>query len=275
MKKLFVSILFVVVLATGCAYHFDQSEKYQLDQTQKTPKNRIINSIGMEFVLIPDGSFTMGSSKGVEIEKPLHKVNILQPFYLQTTKVTQKQWVQIMGDNPSLLRFFLKCGDDCPIENVSWYDVKEFINKLNEIEKTDSYRLPTEAEWEYACLAGRSTEYSAEEDAGKHNELHWCGCDKVSVSKNEYVERSPNSWGLYEMRGARIDEWIEDDYHPNYVGAPDNNKAWVDSPRNSKRVIRGNMNGHDCRWFVRGGIDAEKRWDGIGFRVAKSLTPIR
>jgi formylglycine-generating enzyme required for sulfatase activity len=203
------TIFFILVLCNGCEFATHQAATALLKFQSKAPEKRITNSIGMEFVLIPEGVFTMGSSKGVNSEKPLHQVNISQPFYLQTTKVTQKQWVQIMGDNPSLFRFFLKCGDDCPIENVSWYDVKEFITKLNEIEKTDSYRLPTEAEWEYACMAGRSTEYSVEEDAGKHNELNWCGCDKVPpISKNEYVERSPNSWGLYEMRGARIEEWI-------------------------------------------------------------------
>ena len=95
----------------------------------------IKNSIGMEFVLIPAGSFTMGSSTGKENERPLHNVKISQSFYLQTTEVTQGQWKKVMGNNPS---HFKQCGDDCPVEQVSWEDAKRFIEKLNQLEKTES-----------------------------------------------------------------------------------------------------------------------------------------
>ena len=115
------------------------------------------NSIGAEFVLIPTGSFTMGSNTGLENEKPAHEVNIRQPFYLQTTPITQGQWKKVMGNNPSS---FKDCGDDCPVETVCWDDVQQFIRNLNEMEGTEQYRLPTEAEWEYACRAGSNTEFS-------------------------------------------------------------------------------------------------------------------
>ena len=128
--------------------------------TKKLPKD-FSNSIGMKFMLIPEGSFMMGShisseesaskyggnAEWFKTEHPQHKVIISEPFYLQSTAVTQGQWEKVMGKNPSE---FNQCGDDCPVEMVSWNDTQKFINKLNGMEDTDKfrYRLPTEAEWE-------------------------------------------------------------------------------------------------------------------------------
>jgi formylglycine-generating enzyme required for sulfatase activity len=121
--------------------------------------HELTNSLGMHFVLIPAGTFLMGSGiaeAGDEDERPQHQVTFSQPFYLQATPVTQGQWEKVMGDNPS---HFKECGEDCPVEQVSWDDAQEFIKKLNRMEKTDKYRLPTEAEWEYACRAGSTTRF--------------------------------------------------------------------------------------------------------------------
>ena len=101
-------------------------------------------TIGAEFVLIPGGTFMMGDTI-------LHEVVISKPYYLQTTEVTQGQWKKVMGSNPSI---FKACGDDCPVENISWIDAQEFIRRMNQKEGTKKYRLPTEAEWEFACRAG-------------------------------------------------------------------------------------------------------------------------
>lgn len=102
------------------------------------------NSIGMKFIQIPAGEFYMGSEERID-EKPVHKVKINSPFYLGTYPVTLREWEAVMGDRPSHFK-----GDDLPVEQVSWDDVQEFLMKLNEKEGTNKYRLPSEAEWEYA-----------------------------------------------------------------------------------------------------------------------------
>ncbi len=137
---------------------------------QFPPEKAFTNSLGMTFVLIPAGIFLMGSvlspeevakryggeAAWYEAEHPQHQVTLSRPFYLQTTPVTQEQWRRVMGNNPSI---FKNGGDDCPVEQVSWDDAQEFIRKLNQKEQTDAYRLPTEAEWEYACRAGSAGEF--------------------------------------------------------------------------------------------------------------------
>lgn len=108
------------------------------------------NSLGMKFVLVPAGTFTMGSppdEPGRSKNEVRHQVRISKSFYMQTTPVTQGAWKKVMGYNPS----YRRCGDDCPVDQVSWNDVQEFIVKLNSMEGTNRYRLPTEAEWEYAA----------------------------------------------------------------------------------------------------------------------------
>ena len=122
-------------------------------------QKNITNSIGMEFVLIPAGEFEMGSPSSEKYrvfnEGPVHNVKLGYDFYLGKYEVTQKQWREILGNSPSFFK-----GDDLPVEQVSWYDIQEFIKKLNEKEGTDKYRLPSEAEWEYAARAGTTSAYS-------------------------------------------------------------------------------------------------------------------
>ncbi len=133
---------------------------YDFSDSVFTITNSLMNSIGMTFVPIPAGTFTMGSplneplSRMDEIQ---HQVKLTKPFYMQITEVTQGQWKTVMGSNPSN---FSNCGDNCPVEQVCWNDCQEFIRRLNQKEGTNKYRLPTEAEWEYACRAGTTTAYS-------------------------------------------------------------------------------------------------------------------
>ena len=224
---------------------------------------------GMEFVLIPAGSFTMGSTNGRESEKPPHEVNISHSLYLQTTEVRQGQWKRVMGDNPSS---FKECGDDCPVENVSWDDVKDFIKKLNVMEKTDKYRLPTEAEWEYACRAGKTTEFSFGGDGGNLGEYAWYEGNSEEAT-HKVAAKKPNPWGLYDMHG-NIWEWMEDDWHYRYDGSPSGGQAWIDKPRDSLRVIRGGSwesNEFDCRSAARYGEKPGNRSFSLGFRLAKSV----
>jgi len=232
---------------------------------------KLKNSIGMEFIFIPSGSFTMGSSTGNEDEKPPHEVKISEFFYLQTTQVTQGQWKEVMEDNPS---HFKDCGADCPVENVSWVDAQRFIQKLNENEGTDRQHLPTEAEWEYACRAGTTNVFSFGDDKRQLEEYVWFA-DNSQSKTHPSGTRKPNPWGLYDMHG-NVYEWVEDDYHDNYKNAPDDGSSWVDDPRGTLRVIRGGSWFNDsqyCRSANRYSISPNLRLNFIGFRLARSVTP--
>ena len=239
----------------------------------------------MEFVLIQAGSFMMGSNIGFEetarkyggdekvykAEHSQHEVTISDPFYLQATAVTQGQWKKVMGDNPS---YFEECGDGCPVDMVSWDDAQDFITKLNEMDRADNqYRLPTEAQWEYACRAGTTTEYSYGDNIGKLNEYAWY-TDNSEEKTHPVGQKEPNAWGLYDMHG-NVWEWVEDDWHDSYDGSPDDGRAWVDDPRGARRVMRGGSwgnNAHDCRSAYRLGYGPGNRYGSVGFRLSRSVT---
>jgi len=144
MKSAF-GVLVVVVTIVVCSGIFSPAEEHSATMTFTSP------TLGAKFVLIPAGKFTMGSpptEPGRRDSETQHAVTISKPFYMQATVVTQGQWKKVMGSNPS---YFKNCGDNCPVEQVSWNNAQDFIRKLNKQERTDSYRLPTEAEWEYAA----------------------------------------------------------------------------------------------------------------------------
>jgi uncharacterized repeat protein (TIGR02543 family) len=202
------------------------------------------NTLGMEFVLIPAGKFEMGSPSGEEgrdsDEGPVHHVNIKKAFYMGGYEVTQKQWHEIMGDNPSYFE-----GDNLPVEQVFWDDVQEFIKKLNEKEGTDKYRLPSEAEWEYACRAGTTTRYSFGDDESKLGDYAWY--DDNSGGKTHPVgQKKANPWGLYDMHG-NVGEWVQDCWHDSYSGAPTDGRAWVVACEYGAKVYRGGSWGSDAR----------------------------
>ena len=161
-------------------------------------------------------------------EHPPHSVKITKPFYLQTTEVSQGQWKRVMGDNPS---YFKNCGNDCPVENVSWRDGKEFIRELNQIEGTNKYRFPTESEWEYACRAETTTVFSFGDEANKIGEYAWYSANSESQT-HPVGQKKSNGWGLYDMHG-NVWEWVQDwygDYASNSVvdpKGPDNGKFRV------------------------------------------------
>ncbi len=172
----------------------------------------ITNSIGMKLRLIPAGEFMMGSPEtesnrsDAELQ---HRVSITKPFYLGVTEVTQEQYQKVMGTNPSQFK-----GPQNPVEKVSWADAVEFCGKLSAMpaEKTAGhvYRLPTEAEWEYACRSGTTTAYSFGDDASRLGDYGWFKGN--SDSKPHPVgEKKPNAWGLYDMNG-NVYEWCQDRY---------------------------------------------------------------
>src|SRR5205085_11701074 len=167
---------------------------------------------GVEFVWILAGSFMMGSENGDSDEKPAHRVTISEGFYMGKYEVTQAQWQAVMGNNPSN---FKGC-DNCPVEQVSWDDAVSFIAKLNAQNDGYTYRLPTEAEWEYACRAGTTTAFAfgdslSSEQANFDGDYPYGGAPKgVYRQKTTSVGRfQPNAWGLYDMHG-NVWEWCED-----------------------------------------------------------------
>jgi formylglycine-generating enzyme required for sulfatase activity len=219
------------------------------------------NQAGIEFVLIPPGSFMMGSTNGEDNEKPVHQVTISQAFYMGKYEVTQGQWQSVMGNNPSL---FKDCGGNCPVEQVSWDDAQSFINKLNESNDGFRYRLPTEAEWEYACRAGTTGDY-----AGTLSEMAWYS--ENSGGKTHAVGgKQPNAWGLADMHG-NVWEWCQDGYHETYYAAPTDGSAWLSGGEQKYRVLRGGSWGfvaNGTRSAGRNGYFSPVYRNGnIGFRV--------
>jgi formylglycine-generating enzyme required for sulfatase activity len=223
----------------------------------------VTNSIGMEFVLIQAGEFQMGASDGDKDEQPVHTVRISKPFYLGKYEVTQAQWQAVMGNNPS--RF---TGDATrPVENVSWEDVQEFIRRLNTKEGGATYRLPTEAEWEYAARAGTTTAYSFGNDKGQLSQYAWYG-DTSGSQTHPVGTLKPNAWGLYDMHG-NVWEWVQDWYGP-YTAAAAVDPAGPSS--GSYRVNRGGswryLTSH-CRSACRGHWSPGYRYDHLGCRLLR------
>jgi len=228
------------------------------------------NSIGMEFVWIPPGEFMMGSPEdepGRNDDETLHRVKLTRGFYMQTTTVTQGQWKALMGNNPS---YFKDGGDKCPVERVSWDDAQEFMKNLNQAEKKE-YRLPTEAEWEYACRAGSQTVYNWGNSADCSRANYGCGFSGECKGKNP--ERTmpvasfpPNVWRLYDMHG-NVWEWCQDwygDYPTFSVTDP------IGTSSGSDRVARGGCwvnRAQVCRSASRYGNSPDDRNLYLGFRL--------
>jgi formylglycine-generating enzyme required for sulfatase activity len=254
-------------------------------------------SLKLMFAHIPAGKFVMGSPEGEpghNYDEISHDVTLTRDFYLQATEVTQGQWKAVMGGNPSS---FDNCGDDCPVENVSWEDAQEFIRKLNRAEGKEIFRLPTEAEWEYAARAGSKTAFA-------NGGITFEGCDpldpnldtmgwycgnagagkeavdakKSSARATEKGERGPrpvggkkpNIWGLYDMHG-NVWEWCQDwfgDYPFDHVSDP------TGPEKGSIQVIRGgawSRHAVNCRSAYRGRDYRGYRDGNLGFRLARSL----
>ncbi|GAM09279.1 serine/threonine-protein kinase pkn1 [Geobacter sp. OR-1] len=182
----------------------------------------------MEFVPVPGGCFSMGSSAGGRDEMPVHDVCV-SGFYMAKYEVTQGQWRSIMGNNPSR---FNRCGDDCPVEQVSWHDAQDFIQRLNSITGRE-HRLPTEAEWEYACRSGGI------------GDQEYCGSVDVDVTSwhegnsgrrsHPVGKKAPNSLGIFDMSG-NVWEWVQD-WKGSYPSARQIDPVGAEA--SSTRVRRG------------------------------------
>ena len=246
-------VALVVLVAVGSLAVATAAEPKEADSKTKSPPKELTVDLGkgvkLQLVLIPAGEFLMGSpdsDKDADAdEKPQHKVRITRPFYLGKYLVTQEQWEAVMGNNPSHFK-----GAKNPVENVSWNDCQQFLDKLNKRQGNPAgkFVLPTEAQWEYACRAGSTTRYCFGDDASKLDEYAWHG--QNSGGKTHPVgEKKPNVWGLYDMHG-NVWEWCQDWYDDDYYA-----KSPTDDPAGSAtgsyRDPTGPVTGPYC--VVRGG----------------------
>lgn len=263
---IFRSILLVIVIMFILVFSYSN---VSASQTQSISKE-FTNSIGMEFVLIPAGSFLMGGNVNHEKpdgdELPQHRVTISKPFYMGKYEVTQEQWTAIMGNNPSEA-----ISPTQPVEQVSWDEVQEFIEQLNAREGGKKYRLPTEAEWEYAARAGSTTKYFFGNDETQLGQYAWYA--RNSAEKVHPVGLlKPNPWGLYDIYG-NVWEWVQDWYDENYYArSPDTDPQGPST--GIGRVIRGGSAGFDariCRSANRGRDAPNNGFIDLGFRLIRTV----
>jgi formylglycine-generating enzyme required for sulfatase activity len=231
----------------------------------------------MKLVLIPKGTFMMGSpetEQGRKENETQHEVTISKDYYLGVTEVTQAQYEKVIGKNPSYYQGAIVGNEnaDLPVEQVSWDDAVEFCKKLSELPEEKKagrvYRLPTEAQWEYACRAGSKKAYSFDDEEGLLPEYGWF--ERNSSGRTHTVGLlEPNAWGLYDMHG-NVWEWCSDWYgeYPNgALSDPTGPKE------GSYRVLRGgslSLEAASCRSANRNSIYPSIRLDNFGFRVALS-----
>lgn len=257
-------------------------------QPTRNSRPTFTNSIGIQFVQIPAGTFWMGSdasncprddpfternenqdcvNKVTGDEKPRHQVTISRSFWLGKYEVTQAEWYKVMGNNPSDFKSEKVGGDsrNHPVEKVSWDDAQSFIRRLNGMEDASSYRLPTEAEWEYSCRAGSTGDY-----AGDLNAMAWY-VNNADNTTHPVGQKLPNAWGLYDMHG-NVWEWVQDWYGESYYS-----QSSTTDPRGpssgSGRVIRGGdwfLPAVACRSAIRGSGLPESRRAVLSFRLLRT-----
>jgi formylglycine-generating enzyme required for sulfatase activity len=225
----------------------------------------LTNSIGIELRLIPPGTFTMGDAAGGSDEQP-HRVTLSQLFYIGAYEVTNAEWKRVMGSVPSGCHY-----DDLPVDSVSWDDAVEFCRKLStfpeELAAGRVYRLPTEAEWEYACRAGTTTQYSFGDESPRLGEYAWFSRNSNNQS-HAVGQKSANAFSLFDMHG-NVSEWCSDwygDYPSSEMTDP------TGPSTGSYRVYRGgNYSSKHCRSAFRSWYGPSVRSRYVGFRLAMSL----
>ncbi len=231
----------------------------------------ILEDVVLEMVYIPMGEFAMGSSI-YEGEMPIHSVTV-PAFHLGKYEVTQRQWKAVMQYNLSANK-----GDELPVDNVSWLDANEFCDRLL-LMTGRKYRLPSEAEWEYACRAGTTTLYSFGDEITPQVANYWDIENNVdaqepllgSVAVGSFY---PNDFGLYDMHG-NVYELCQDTFRYGYTNAPTDGSAWLDSKPPDLVVIRGGSCAYyadNCRSAYRTETMTDYRYGGTGFRIACSVS---
>lgn len=267
---------------------------YRLERTQYFTET-LGNGVTLNMVQIPAGSFLMGSPKDelerLDNEGPQHSVTLAK-FFLGMYAITQAQWATVailpqvnqeLDPDPSNFK-----GSDRPVENISWWNAIEFCDRLSQ-NTGRQYRLPSEAEWEYACRAGTTTPFHfgetittdlANYDGTDSANRKWSGSYGRGPKGIYRQETMPvgsfevaNAFGLYDMHG-NVWEWCADHWHENYEGAPEDGSAWISRNRNADRLLRGGSWGyapHNCRSAVRLNNAPDYHDADHGFRVACSI----
>lgn len=245
------------------------------------------NAIGMDFVRIPPGSFVMGASDDDRDakfdEKPAHRVDISRPFYLAKTEVTQAQWLAVMGTSafsmPRSNPFFTLPGMADRLQKpnnpatVSWNDAQDFIARLNQLEGGLHYRLPTEAEWEYAARAGSTSVYFFGNNAKELARYAWFGEDFDTGATHAVGQKEPNAWGIFDMYG-NVWEWAQDWYSERYYAkSPSKDSGGPATQINGAgHVVRGgswHASGNGWRSAARRQYPADYRGISVGFRLVR------
>ena len=221
--------------------------------------------VTMQFVLIQPGSFMMGSDRSEEtFLRPVHQVTITRPFYMGKYEVTQEQWEKISGQNRSLFRDpRVALGGRRPVENVRWYDCVRFAEALNGKAEGYEFRLPTEAEWEYASRAGSTGVYGFGDDVAALDEFAWHG-GNARGETHPVGQKKPNAWGLFDMHG-NVWEWCQDFYGP-YPGTPVSDPTGASA---GTHVLRGgawNSAPDHVTCAYRYDLDADDYYSYYGFR---------
>jgi formylglycine-generating enzyme required for sulfatase activity len=225
------------------------------------------NNVELKLVLIPAGKFLMGSPKSEkghrDIEGPQHEVTISRPFYMGMCEVTQEQYRQIMGTDPSPFK-----GPSMPVQHVKWYEAVEFCKKLSRA-TGKRITLPTEAQWEYACRAGSKTRFSFGDDDSKLPDYAWVSehIEDSMDSMHRVGQKLPNPWGLYDMHG-NVWEWCADWFAESYANEGKTDPMGPAS--GSFRVLRGGSRAKDprsLRCAFRNGLPPDFSFGNVGFRV--------
>jgi sulfatase modifying factor 1 len=300
MKKT-LAILLMLLIAVGCddspqtqqstEQGFDlegSSDDEQPDEVEQPTKPvqsdppvvelpSITNTLGMKFNKIPAGTFLMGSpqtEKGRFGDETQHKVTISKAFYMQTTEVTQGQWKAVMGTEPWKGEFPVKEGPSYAASYVSWNDAVAYCEKLSDKEGKQ-YRLPTEAEWEYACRAGTETRWSFGDDEASLGDYAWYDKNAWDIDEmypHQVGLKKPNTFGLQDMHG-NVWEWCHD-YHGKDYYKESSEKDPTGPVTGSPRVFRGGAwspYSRDTRSARRDRLDAVFRCTNVGFRLVREL----
>lgn len=233
----------------------------------------------LDLVFVQGGDFRMGTpnddSDGDSDELPVHKVTV-PPFYMARYPVTQRLWQAVMGDNPSYFQ-----GEKRPVEQVSWDDAQAFLEKLNALPEVQRYleqldppgrkfRLPSEAEWEFAARGRRDINGFKYAGSDKLKEVGWHNENSYNETKPVGL-KFPNELGLYDMSG-NVGEWCQDVWHENYEGAPGDGSAWMEGGEQDHRMVRGgawSFTSSYCRVALRLGYFTDYWYYNIGFRLAQ------
>jgi eukaryotic-like serine/threonine-protein kinase len=280
-----ITVIMLAVSSSISAMEGEGESAKAEEQSVKEVSIGLPGDVLLVLVRITADTFLMGrglaEQDSYSNEEPPHAVTISQDFYMGKCEVTKRQWQAVMGTKPWLGRVSVLNDLDSPAVYVSWKDCQSFITALNKyIMQTGqgpaNFRLPSEAEWEYACRAGTTTRFYWGDDPSYtmiSNYAWWFGntCEVREHYAHVVGLKLPNAFGLYDMSG-NVMEWCEDDLHDSYKGAPRDGEAWVDSCRSGNRIFRGGgwrNYGAFCRSAYRYGCYVSGPYNCVGFRICR------